>query len=346
MKHLQIQDFGQVKGGQEARLYVMENDRGMSVAVTDFGANLVQVHVPDSKGNLVDVVLGYGDAKGYEEGDAAIGAVVGRNANRIGGAAFQIQGVTYQLAKNDNDNNLHSGPDVYQKRFWKVEEAKDGSVTFLMHSPDGDQGFPGTLDMRVTYELTEQNSLRITYDGVPDKDTVINMTNHSYFNLNGHASGDVLGHKVLLDADQFTRANAHSIPTGELLDVTDTPMDFRNLRLLGEAIDADYEAVQLGAGYDHNWVLKNDGKFDKVAQAEGDKTKIVMEVYTDLPGVQMYTANFLDQEVGKEGAVYGRRAGVCFETQYFPNAVNQENFISSVCKAGQRYHTMTEFKFI
>ena len=346
MKQLHVKEFGKVKSGQEAHLYVMENERGMSVAVTEYGANLVQVHVPDPEGNLVDVVLGYADASGYEEGDAAMGATVGRNANRIGGAAFQINGVTYELAKNDKENNLHSGPDVYQKRFWEVETTDDGQVTFLMHSPDGDQGFPGTLDMRVTYELTEQNSLRITYDAVPDQDTVINMTNHSYFNLNGHDSGDVLGHTVLLDADYFTRATAQSIPTGELVDVTQTPMDFRKPRLLGEDIDAAYEAVQFGAGYDHNWVLKNNGKFDKVAQAEGDKTKIVMEVYTDLPGIQMYTANFLDNEAGKEGAVYGRRAGVCFETQYFPDAVNKENFVSSVCKAGENYHTMTEFKFI
>lgn len=346
MKKLQVKGFGCVKNGQEAHVYVMQNERGMSVAVTEYGANLVQVNVPDPEGMIRDVVLGYGDVSGYENGNEAIGATVGRCANRTGGASFEINGMTYELAKNDNENNLHSGPDVYNKRFWEAESVEDGKVTFLLHSPDGDQGFPGALDMRVTYELTEQDSLRITYDAVPDKDTVINMTNHSYFNLNGHNSGDVLGHRVLLDADFFTRADAQSIPTGELVDVTQTPMDFRKMRCLGEDIDAAYEAVRLGAGYDHNWVLKNDGKFDKVAQAEGDQSRIVMEVYTDLPGVQMYTANFLNGESGKEGAIYGRRAGVCFETQYFPDAINKKNFVSPVCKAGQRYHTMTEFKFI
>ena len=199
--------------------------------------------------------------------------------------------------------------------------------------------------MHVTYELTEDNELRLTYDAVPDRDTIINMTNHSYFNLDGHDSGDVLKELVTLDADYFTRADAQSIPTGELVDVTGTPMDFRMPRALGEAIDADYEAVQLGKGYDHNWVLKNNGKFDKVAQAVSEKSGIVMEVWTDLPGIQMYTANFLDNEQGKNGAVYGIRDAVCFETQYFPDAVHHENFASPICKKDMPYHTVTSYKF-
>ena len=221
----------------------------------------------------------------------------------------------------------------------------DSKIEFVLHSPDGDQGYPGTLDMHVTYELTEDNELRITYDAVPDQDTIINMTNHSYFNLDGHDSGNVLKELVTLDADYFTRADAQSIPTGELVDVTGTPMDFRIPRALGEAIDADYEAVRLGKGYDHNWVLKNNGKFDKVAQAVSEKSGIVMEVWTDLPGMQMYTANFLDNEQGKNGAVYGIRDAVCFETQYFPDAVHHENFASPICKKGIPYHTVTSYKF-
>ena len=346
MKTLAIQEFGRLKNGQKAHLYTMENEAGMCVAVTEYGANLVQLKVPGTDGMLRDVVLGYENASGYEEGTAAIGAIVGRNANRIGGASFTLNGVTYQLEKNDNGNNLHSGSDGYHHRIWTVEDQKDGQITFLLHSADGDQGFPGSLDMRVTYELTEENVLQITYDAVPDQDTIINMTNHSYFNLNGHNSGDVLHHQVMLDADYFTPSNAESIPTGELVEVTGTPMDFRRMHAVGEEIDAAYEAVRLGCGYDHNWVLKNNGKFDKVAQAEGNLSGIVMEVYTDLPGVQFYTANFLDGEKGKEGAVYGKRAGICFETQYFPDAVNKKNFKSSVCKAGERYHTVTAFKFL
>lgn len=346
MKTLTVREFGTLKNGQQVRLFLMENEAGMSVSVTEYGAGLVQLKVPDQDGNRKDVVLGYGEVCGYEEGTASIGATVGRNANRIGGASFEINGRVYELEKNDNGNNLHSGPDVYNKRVWEVETKEDGRVGFLLHSPDGDQGYPGNLEMRVTYELTEENELRIIYDGIPDQDTVINMTNHSYFNLNGHESGTILGHRVMIDADFFTPADAQSIPTGELADVTGTPMDFRNMHAIGDGIDADYEAVRYGCGYDHNWVLKNNGKFDKVAQAEGDVSGIVMEVWTDLPGVQMYTGNFLDGEKGKDGAVYGKRAAVCFETQYFPDAVNKENFKSPVCKAGERYHTVTSYKFV
>lgn len=317
----------------------------MSASITNYGAALVKLNVPDQEGNLRDVVLGYDDVTGYEKGGASFGAPVGRNANRIGGAVITIQDKTYELEKNDNGNNLHSGTNYYNKRIWNVGEKTDSKIEFVLHSPDGDQGYPGTLDMHVTYELTEDNELRLTYDAVPDQDTIINMTNHSYFNLDGHDSGDVLKELVTLDADYFTRADAQSIPTGELVDVTGTPMDFRMSRALGEAIDADYEAVQLGKGYDHNWVLKNNGKFDKVAQAVSEKSGIVMEVWTDLPGIQMYTANFLDNEQGKNGAVYGIRDAVCFETQYFPDAVHHENFASPICKKGVPYHTVTSYKF-
>ncbi len=346
MKTLQICDFGTVKSGERAKLYTMENEAGTKVSVTDFGAALVNLSVLDGEGNLTDVVLGYDEAAEYEAGTQSLGATVGRNANRIGGAEFTINGICYELDKNDNGkNNLHSGMNVYQHRMWNTEEQEDGRVTFLLHSPDRDQGYPGNVDVRVTYELTEENELRITYDGTPDQDTILNLTNHSYFNLNGHDSGDVLGHSVVLDADFYTRADAESIPTGELTDVTDTPMDFRTEKTIGKEIGQDYEALRLGNGYDHNWVLKNEGKFAKVAQATGEKSKIVMEVWTDLPGMQMYTANFLENEAGKNGAVYGFRSAVCFETQYFPDAIHHDNFESPICKANENYHTVTAYRF-
>lgn len=345
MKAVSVETFGSTSKNEEAVLYTLTNENGMSASITNYGAALVKLNVPDKEGNLRDVVLGYDDVTGYEKGGASFGALVGRNANRIGGAVITIQDKTYELEKNDNGNNLHSGTNYYNKRIWNVGEKTDSKIEFVLHSPDGDQGYPGTLDMHVTYELTEDNELRLIYDAVPDQDTIINMTNHSYFNLDGHDSGDVLKELVTLDADYFTRADAQSIPTGELVDVTGTPMDFRMPRALGEAIDADYEAVQLGKGYDHNWVLKNNGKFDKVAQAVSEKSGIVMEVWTDLPGIQMYTANFLDNEQGKNGAVYGVRDAVCFETQYFPDAVHHENFASPICKKGMPYHTVTSYKF-
>lgn len=345
MKAVRVETFGSTSKKEEAVLYTLTNENGMSVSITNYGAALVKLNVPDKEGKLRDVVLGYDDVTGYEKGGGSFGAPVGRNANRIGGAVITIQDKTYELEKNDNGNNLHSGTNYYNKRIWNVGEKTDSKIEFVLHSPDGDQGYPGTLDMHVTYELTEDNELRLIYDAVPDQDTIINMTNHSYFNLDGHDSGNVLKELVTLDADYFTRADAQSIPTGELVDVTGTPMDFRMPRALGEAIDADYEAVRLGKGYDHNWVLKNNGKFDKVAQAVSEKSGIVMEVWTDLPGMQMYTANFLDNEHGKNGAVYGIRDAVCFETQYFPDAVHHENFASPICKKGMPYHTVTSYKF-
>lgn len=345
MKAVRVETFGSTSKKEEAVLYTLTNENGMSASITNYGAALVKLNVPDKEGNLRDVVLGYDDVTGYEKGGGSFGAPVGRNANRIGGAVITIQDKAYELEKNDNGNNLHSGTNYYNKRIWNVGGKTDSKIEFVLHSPDWDQGYPGTLDMHVTYELTEDNELRITYDAVPDQDTIINMTNHSYFNLDGHDSGNVLKELVTLDADYFTRADAQSIPTGELVDVTGTPMDFRIPRALGEAIDADYEAVRLGKGYDHNWVLKNNGKFDKVAQAVSEKSGIVMEVWTDLPGMQMYTANFLDNEQGKNGAVYGIRDAVCFETQYFPDAVHHENFASPICKKGIPYHTVTSYKF-
>lgn len=345
MKAVRVETFGSTSKKEEAVLYTLTNENGMSASITNYGAALVKLNVPDKEGKLRDVVLGYDDVTGYEKGGGSFGAPVGRNANRIGGAVITIQDKTYELEKNDNGNNLHSGTNYYNKRIWNVGEKTDSKIEFVLHSPDGDQGYPGTLDMHVTYELTEDNELRLIYDAVPDQDTIINMTNHSYFNLDGHDSGNVLKELVTLDADYFTRADAQSIPTGELVDVTGTPMDFRIPRALGEAIDADYEAVRLGKGYDHNWVLKNNGKFDKVAQAVSEKSGIVMEVWTDLPGMQMYTANFLDNEHGKNGAVYGIRDAVCFETQYFPDAVHHENFASPICKKGMPYHTVTSYKF-
>lgn len=345
MKAVRVETFGSTSKKEEAVLYTLTNENGMSASITNYGAALVKLNVPDKEGKLRDLVLGYDDVTGYEKGGGSFGAPVGRNANRIGGAVITIQDKTYELEKNDNGNNLHSGTNYYNKRIWNVGEKTDSKIEFVLHSPDGDQGYPGTLDMHVTYELTEDNELRLIYDAVPDQDTIINMTNHSYFNLDGHDSGNVLKELVTLDADYFTRADAQSIPTGELVDVTGTPMDFRIPRALGEAIDADYEAVRLGKGYDHNWVLKNNGKFDKVAQAVSEKSGIVMEVWTDLPGIQMYTANFLDNEQGKNGAVYGIRDAVCFETQYFPDAVHHENFASPICKKGIPYHTVTSYKF-
>ena len=346
MKPLQKKDFGKTSKGAQATLYILENEAGMQISVSDFGATLTSVLVPDKDNNPVEVTLGYDDAAGYEAGlGNAFGASVGRNANRIGGAVIEINGTEYHLTKNDGENNLHSGLDFYHGRLWKVADADDTHVTFEMDSPDGDQGYPGALDMKVTYTLDEENGLTIHYEAVPDQDTVINMTNHSYFNLNGHKSGSVLHHRMQLLSDAFTPADAQSIPTGEVCSVDGTPMDFRSTKELGAEIDAAYEPLILGNGYDHNWVLKNEGRFDKVAEVTGDESGIVMEVWTDRPGVQVYTANFLENEAGRNGAVYQKRDAVCLETQNYPDAVHQKNFPEAICKKGETYDTKTAYRF-
>ncbi len=339
--------FDENTKGEKATLYTFENANGAVMEVSDFGATLVSLLIPDKEGNLVDVVLGYDNPKQYE-GPAGtfFGATVGRNANRIGNAAFTLNGKEYKLAKNNGENNLHSGLDFYSFRIWEVKETTENSILFALHSPDGDQGYPGELYVEVRYTLTDDNAVEIEYFAVPEDETIINLTNHSYFNLNGHASGDVLEHEMWVDADAFTRTDAASIPTGEIVPVEGTPMDFRTKKLIGKEIDAEYEAVVFGSGYDHNWCLNNNGAFAKVAELYSDVSKITMEVYTDLPGVQVYTGNFINAETGKDGIVYGRRQGVCFETQYYPDAVNHENFQAPLFKKGEEYRTKTVYKFL
>lgn len=339
--------FGTGKNGEAATLYTFENKNGMRMEVTDFGATLYSLMVPDKDGNLCDVVLGYDSPQGYMgSSGTGFGATIGRNGNRIGKAAFTLNGKSYKMDQNNNGNNLHSGSDYYHHRMWSVTETTDNSITFSLHSPDGDQGFPGNFDVDVTYALTDENALQIDYNGITDADTIVNMTNHSYFNLNGHASGDVLGQELWVDADAFTTTDVELIPTGEVVSVEGTPMDFRIKKLIGRDIDADYEAVHFGGGYDHNWCLNNQGRFAKVAEMSSDLSGITMEVYTDLPGVQIYAGNYLADEVGKNGVVYQKRQGICFETQHYPDAINHENFPSPICKAGDRYQTRTVYHFI
>lgn len=255
-----------------------------------------------------------------------------------------MNGKTYELTANAGVNSLHGGRDYYNKRMWKAEKIEDRSVTFHLCSPKGDQGYPGNADISVTYELTDNNEIIIHYHAVSDADTLMNLTNHSYFNLSGHASGTVLKQEVMIAADSFTRADAESIPTGEIVPVEGTPMDFREYKTIGQDIEADYEALVFGMGYDHNWVLNGDG-MRVVAGMRSKETGIAMEVVTDLPGMQFYTGNFLISEAGKEGAEYKKRHGVCFETQYFPDAVHKEHFEGPVVRAGEVYDTTTVYRF-
>ena len=344
--------FGTTKDGREVKEYTVENANGMSFSAIEFGAVIRRIFVKDKNGELADVVLGFDSVQDYENDDTYLGAVVGRYANRIGNATFTLNGVEYQLDKNDNNNHLHGGYNGYEKRVWTSEnftEENGEGVKFMLVSEDGDQGYPGKLEIAVKYTLTNNNELIIEYTGMSDKDTICNLTNHSYFNLAGHDSGDVLNQLVWLNSDFITEADEASITTGKLVDVKGTPMDFTTETAIGDRIDADYYQIKFGAGYDHNWVIKSyeKGKMNLTATLRDKASGRKMEVYTDLPGVQVYSGNFLKARIpGKNQAKYTRRTGVCFETQYYPDSINKPEFPSPVLKAGEEYKTTTIYKFI
>lgn len=344
------EEFGKTKEGAVASLYTVENKNGVVAKFTDFGAILVSLFVPDRDGKMEDVVLGFDKLEDYFVNEPNFGATIGRHANRIGKAVFTLNGKTYQLDKNDGENNLHGGFNGYHKRLWNArtyEEERGQAIEFTYYSPDGDQGFPGNVNISVTYILTEDNTLVIEYNAEPDQDTVINLTNHSYFNLAGQSSGTILDQVAWIDADEFTFADEESIPNGEIRKVAGTPMDFTTPKKVGQDIAVDYDQLNWGKGFDHNWVLKTEpGKISLVASLLDEKSGRYMEVFTDLPGIQFYTGNFLDGSLtGKEGAVYVQRSGLCFETQFFPNAIHVPDFAQPVTKAGERYHTVTMYRF-
>lgn len=316
----------------------------MEAHITDYGAAVVRLYVPDREGDLVDVVLGYEDAAGYEKGTISFGGLVGRVANRIRKGRFELNGKEYHLTANAQGNTLHGGRDFYNQRKWETLEAGEDHVAFELYSPDGDQGFPGGVTIRVTYTLTDAGELAIHYEARPEADTLLNVTNHSYFNLGGHDSGSVEDQWVQILADSFTVTDEDSIPTGEIRAVEGTPMDLRQGKRIGEEIGAEYPALVMARGYDHNFVLNGTG-LRTVARMYAEKTGIAMEVETDLPGVQFYTANYIEAEPGKEGKVYGKRSGACFETQYFPDAVNHPEFATPLAKGGQLWESRTVYRF-
>lgn len=342
--------FGTLETGATVTKYTLTNEHGLRAAFTDLGGIWLEMWVPDRQGNLADVVLGYEKPETYLHQDTHFGEIVGRNANRIGNATCTIDGITYALVINDNGvNNLHSGPDFLRNRIWdaEVSETEQGTkLTFSLFSPDGDQNYPGNADIRVSYTLTKDDALEITYHMTCDEDTIANFTNHAYFNLAGQGRGSAMNQKVWMDADRFTIADRYSIPTGELVSVKDTPMDFTSFKPISQDIDAAYEPLQFAGGYDHNWVLNHkEGELALSAKAVDEESGRMLEVYTDLPGIQFYTGNFLSPMEGKEKAVYDKRHGYCFETQYFPDAVNKPQFASPILKGGDIYQTTTIYKF-
>jgi aldose 1-epimerase len=344
--------FGKTAAGETVELYTLKNTKGAEADISTYGGVIVSLKVPDRSGVPGDIVLGFDDFDGYLKPPPYFGAIIGRYGNRIAHGKFTLDGVDYTLAKNDGENSLHGGKRGFDKVVWKVNgmgriTTKELSGEFLnltYISKDGEEGYPGNLSTRVTYTLTDNNELQIDYKATTDKDTVLNLTNHSYFNLAGQGEGDILAHQVTIHADRFTPVDKGLIPTGELRSVDGTPFDFRQPHAIGERINSGDEQLVIAKGYDHNWVLNRSGDaLFPAAKVTEAKFGRVMEVLTTEPGLQFYTGNFLDGTM--RGKVYGPRAAFCMETQHFPDSPNQPSFPSVVLKPGSEYHTTTIYRF-
>ena len=332
--------FGQLPDGKQAHLYCIRYG-SLEAAITDFGAILVSLLVPDKDGHLDDVVLGFDNAADYAASSAFLGATVGRNANRIAGSTFTLNGKTYTLEQNNNGNNLHSGSASYAFRMWNVVEHTEASIRLALESPDGDQGFPGNAHIQVTYTLEAPGALRITYEGLCDADTIFNMTNHSYFNLAGHTHPEqAMAQTLSVAADVFVQVDENAIPTGQLQQVEASPMDLRESKVIGNDVASEYSQLALMAGYDHCFVVSG----SPCAVLSDPLSGRTMQVVTDRPGVQVYTANELGI-VGKAGILYPDRSAVCLETQYYPDAVHHSLWPQPIVKAGEKYFSETRYVF-
>ena len=346
---LKKEDFGKTTDGQSVELYTLTNANGVEARIITYGGIVVSLRTPDRKGKLDDIVLGFDTLDEYLKGHPFFGALTGRYANRIAKGRFTLNGVEYKLAVNNGENHLHGGIKGFDKVVWKARQvpAKDGVALELTYlSKDGEEGYPGNLSIIVVYSLTDKNELKIDYSATTDKDTVINLTNHSYFNLAGQGSGDILNHQMMINAKSFTPVDSTLIPTGELRSVKDTPFDFTQPTAIGARVNQDDEQLKFGQGYDHNFVVNGQtGVLRQAAKVSDPATGRVMEVLTTEPGVQLYIGNFLTELKGKGGKVYNKRYGFCLETQHFPDSPNKPSFPSTVLKKGGRYQTTTVFKF-
>jgi len=339
------ESFGKTPDGQRVALYTLTNANGIRARITNYGAILVSLEVPDKNGKPADITLGFDELDGYITRHPYFGATVGRYANRIGGARFVLNDVEYKLAANNGPNHLHGGIKGFDKVVWKAEEERGDSDKVLVKlsylSKDGEEGYPGNLACTVTYTLTKDDELKISYEAETDKTTILNLTNHSYWNLAGQGSSDILGHELMLNADKYTPVDEGLIPTGEIRNVSNSPMDFTRPMTIGSRIG------QVEGGYDHNYVLNSGGgTLALCARVYEPTSGRVMEIHTAEPGVQFYTGNFLDGSItGKSGKVYKKHYGFCLETQHFPDSPNKPDFPSVVLNPGQKHTTVTTYKF-
>jgi aldose 1-epimerase len=344
---LDPQNFVAEKDGKTTALYTLKNAAGMEVCVTNFGGRLVSVMAPDKEGNLVDVILGFDNINDYMTKPSDFGASIGRYANRIAGGKFHLDGQTVVLNQNDGPNCLHGGAEGWQYQIYEAEQLDPQTLKLTLTDPDGHMGFPGNVTATVTYKLTDDNAVDILFSGTTDAPTVLSMTNHAYFNLSGDHALEGTDQVLYVNADNFTPADALLIPTGEFVPVEGTPMDFRTPKAVAQDIEADYEQLRLGNGYDHNWVLNTAGDDTKVAfSLYSPVTGILLEGYTDQPGVQVYSGNFLTGKVaGKHNVLYPRRASICLETQLFPDSPNKPEWPSATLRPGETYTHHCIYKF-
>lgn len=344
MADVQKEAFGKTEDGRQIVLFTMRNKNGMSASFTNLGCAIVSILVVDRAGKIDDVVLGYQSGEEYVIQSSFLGVVAGRHANRIGKGTFELNGKRYKLFINNMSNHLHGGKEGFDKKLWDYA-VEEGKLVFSYFSADGEEGYPGNLKTKVVYSLTDDNAVQIEYHAVSDADTVVNLTNHSYFNLAGHAAGNAINQSLIINADQYTECDSEVLPTGVIADVEGTPMDFRAFHKISERIDADFEQIKFGGGYDQNWVLcKKEGALSFAAQLMDENSGRIMQVYTTKPGIQLYSGNFLSA-IGKGGALYGRGDGVCLETQFFPNAMEHRHFPSPVLSAFEHYSHKTIFRF-
>jgi len=341
-------NFQSEVNGDSTDLYVLKNANGMEVTLTNYGARIVSVMVPDREGNLQDVVLGFDTIDDYVNTDNNFGATIGRYGNRIAHGKITVDGVEYQLPQNNFGHTLHGGPEGYDRQVFDAVQPDSQSVVFTYLSEDGEAGFPGNLNVKVTMTLTDDNAIDLQYEAETDKETVVNLTNHSYFNLSGDGNNTILDHLLMINADQFTPVDDTFMTTGEILPVEGTPMDFRVPTAVGERIDQyEYDQLKNGDGYDHNWVLNTNGDISQVAATVySPATGIQLEVYTDEPGIQVYAGNFLDGTlIGKNGAVHTKRTAICLETQKYPDSPNKADWPSPYLKPGEKYTSRCIYKF-
>lgn len=345
-----VSPFGTMPDGKAVSLYTLTNASGMTMKVMNYGGIITSLTAPDKNGKFEDVVLGYDSLSGYLKSSPYFGALIGRYGNRIAKGKFSLDGKTYTLAKNNGENNLHGGPKGFDTRYWNIEKQNvdNGSAIKLSYtSQDMEEGYPGTLNVEVIYHLTDSNELKIDYKATTDKKTVVNLTQHSYFNLSGNTKSDILSHELMLSSDKFVPVDKTLIPTGELKPVSETPFDFKTPTAIGARIDKDDQQLKFGQGYDHCWVLNTGGDVSKAAATLYDPTSgRVMSVFTTEPGIQFYSGNFLDGSItGKFGVVYKNRYGLCLETEHFPDSPNQKSFPTVELNPGQEYKTQTIYRF-